>query len=69
VRVAVFNPDGRRILTGSDDAIVRLWDTETGKLVHAFDGHAGSIRFGAFSPDGQRAVTTSVDKTARLWNL
>src|SRR5713101_4324377 len=30
VRNAVFSPDGRRVLTGSDDNTARLWDGERG---------------------------------------
>ena len=64
---AVFSPDGRRIVTASNNA--RLWDGETGKPIGGpFRGSGGWVLSAAFSPDGKRIVTASGDKTARLWD-
>src|SRR5208283_3357480 len=67
VRSAVFSPDGRRVLTGSDDETARLWEAESGKLLVTFQGHTGGVNSAVFSPDGRRVLTASADKTARLW--
>ncbi len=32
VRAVAFSPDGRQVLTGSQDDVARLWDTATGQL-------------------------------------
>ncbi len=63
-----FSPDGRHVLTGSEDNIARLWDVETGKEVRRFEGHGGGIISVAFSPDGRYVLTGSWDGTARLWD-
>ena len=31
-----FSPDGRWVLSGGDDGLVKLWDLTMGKLVHEF---------------------------------
>ena len=64
---AVFSPDGRRVLTASDDNTARLWEAESGKLLATFQGHTDGVYSAVFSPDGRRVLTASGDKTARLW--
>jgi WD40 repeat protein len=66
---ASFSPDGRRIVTASDDKTARIWDAVTGKPIGApLKGHTGDVLSAAFSPDGRRIVTASDDKTARIWD-
>ncbi len=68
VEVAVFDPSGQRILTGSHDQTARLWNARTGEQLLVLGGHTGMITSVGFSPDGGLALTTSNDGTARLWD-
>ena len=69
IRFVAFSPDGERIVSGSGDKTVRLWDARTGASIgQPFKGHEGGIRSVAFSPDGERIVSGSDDKTVRLWD-
>ncbi|KAG1815930.1 WD40-repeat-containing domain protein [Suillus subaureus] len=62
-----FSPDGTRIVTGSGDNTVRLWNAGTGEPVgEPLRGHAESVTSVSFSPDGTRIVTGSDDNTVRL---
>ena len=45
--IAVFLPDGGRILTGSDDKRARLWDRD-GKLLATLQGHTGPVNSAVF---------------------
>jgi WD40 repeat protein/DNA-binding winged helix-turn-helix (wHTH) protein len=68
VEIAVFSPDGQRILTASDDHTARLWNSVDGHLLATLLGHTDKIIYVEFSPDGKRIVTASFDHTARTWN-
>ena len=65
---ASFAPDGKRLLTASEDGTARLWDAQTGAPLKALSGHRRPVRFAAFSRDGRLVVTTSLDRTARVWD-
>jgi WD40 repeat protein len=69
VNAIAFSPDGRCIVSGSDDETLRLWDAETGAALGApLKGHEGPVEAVAFSPDGERIVSGSHDRTLRLWD-
>ena len=69
VSSVAFTPDGKRIVSGSWDTTVRLWDAHTGQPVgQPMTGHTAPVFSVAFSPDGKRIVSGSADKTLRLWD-
>jgi roadblock/LC7 domain-containing protein len=68
VVAVAFSPDGKKILTGSDDDTARLWDAATGQPLGPALKHQGFVYAVAFSPDGKKVLTGSWDKTARLWD-
>ncbi len=64
-----YSPDGRRIVSGSADKTLRLWDAVTGQTVGApFEGHKDRVLSVAFSPDGRVIVSGSADGTLRMWD-
>ena len=69
VLAVAFSPDGHRIVSGSDDHTLRLWNADTGQPIgKPLTGHTDRVRAVAFSPDGHRIASASDDKTLRLWN-
>ena len=57
VNLGVFAPDGKTLALVSGDwsnAHLRLWDTESGKILHDLGEHGAAYRGGTvFSPDGK----------------
>jgi WD40 repeat protein len=65
-----LGPDNRTIVTASYDWRVRVWDGESGKLVHAEPWvHAGEVDVVALSADGKRAVSGCRDGKAQVWDV
>jgi WD40 repeat protein len=69
VSTVCFSPDGKNILSGSNDMTIRLWDASTGKEIRRFEGHNKSINSVCFSPDGKFVLSGSYDSTIRLWEV
>ncbi len=63
-----WSPDGKRILTGSWDNTVKVWDAATGQEVLSLKGHTQQVTSVSWSPDGKRILTGSFDKTAKGWD-
>jgi hypothetical protein len=68
INPAVFSPDGKMIAKGSKDGTSKLWDAETGQVVHTLDGPTTQGRDIVFSPDGSQFLMPNL-KTAELWSL
>ena len=65
-----FSPDGKQILSGSNDDTARIWDATSGKhLSPPYRGHTDDIYSICSFPDGRRFATGSVDGTIRIWTL
>lgn len=64
---ASFSPDGRRIVTGSPDKTVKVWDVRTGAALTELEGNSGGVYCVSFSPDCKRIVASTWDKTAMVW--
>ena len=39
VRSVAYSPDGKHIVSGSDDKTVKIWDSSTGKVVRVLVCH------------------------------
>lgn len=63
-----FSPDGRLVAGGDWDGHVRVWEVETGALLHTLAG-VGDTGGLSFSADSQRLYTRGADDTPVEWSL
>src|SRR5258706_5629673 len=69
VRSVSYSPNGARVVTGSDDHTIRIWDSESGVVVgEPLAGHDGGVTSVAYSPDGRHIISGSQDHTIRIWD-
>ncbi len=66
VRVLEFDASGEKLLTGSLDGGVRIWDIG-GRVPLVTLALQGEVRGLAFRPGGDAFATVCEDGTARLW--
>jgi WD40 repeat protein len=69
VFAVAFSPDGKRLAAAGAERVIRVYETETGKLLVQIEDHADWIFDIAFSPDGTRLASASRDKTSKVFDV
>jgi WD40 repeat protein len=68
INSVAFSPDGKLIVSASDDKTIKVWDAATGKLLHSLEGHTAEVYSLAFSPDSRMIASGSDDGAMKLWD-
>ena len=66
---AVFTPDGRSLVTVSEDRTLRFWDPATGVETRQIEASDERIWFASLSADGKTLATGGGLRPARLWDV
>ena len=61
--------DNKRVIIGSTDKTLKIWELNTWALLHTLSGHNGSVQSVAVTRDCKYAVSGSADLTVKIWDL
>jgi WD40 repeat protein len=69
VRAMAYSPDGRRLMTGGWDQLIKFWDADSGREWASFEWPLGRIHCVAFAADGLRAAAAGEAGSIVVWDL
>lgn len=69
VRSVKFHPVYSLLATASEDATIKVWDYESGRIERTLSGHQDAIQDLDFNASGSLLASCSVDLSIKLWNF
>ncbi len=69
IQARALSPDGRRIVSGSKDKTLVVWDATTNRRLLTLRGHSKDVTDVVFSNDSSRVISASMDRTVRIWDV
>jgi len=66
---ALYSPDGKKIITSSNDKTAKIWDVSSGFLLADLKGSGNYLYTEEFSKDGHYLLAASFDSTAKIWDI
>ncbi|MEH2325338.1 MAG: WD40 repeat domain-containing protein [Nostoc sp.] len=69
VDIIAISPNEKNIIGAFIDKTIKVWDVDSGNIVHTLTGHSDYITSLAISYDGKNLVSASREKTIKIWDL
>ncbi len=69
VNRVIFSPDGRWLVSATNDNTVKVWHVQSGELQHNLQGHPSQVKLIAFSPNSEWLATVDSDNFIKLWAM
>lgn len=75
VSTLVFSGDAKKLISGSFDETIQIWDLNQGKLTYSLPGHRDGVNVVVLTPDGKTLISaggaaqTNTDKGINVWDI
>ncbi|POM71144.1 Nuclear distribution protein PAC1, partial [Phytophthora palmivora] len=69
ITCVAFHPVFSVLVSGSEDATVKVWDFETGEYERTLKGHTNPVQAVAFNGSGSLLASTSTDLSIKIWDF
>jgi WD40 repeat protein len=69
IRSVCFSPDGKYVLSSSQDKTNKLWEVATGREIHTFSGGEYELSEAVFSPDGKYIIARNDWGIIKIWEF
>lgn len=69
ITCVLFHPVFSVLVSGSEDASVKVWDFETGEYERTLKGHTNPVQALAFNVPGSLLASTSTDLSIKIWDF
>lgn len=64
-----YSPDGKQLLSGGRDAVLKVWEADNGYVpLQTINAHWYHINAIKYNPVGSLFATVSLDKTLKIWD-
>lgn len=67
VNSIAFAPNGRYLLSSSNDSTLKIWDLRQGHILYSLYGHEGPANAVNFSPCGDYFASSGADAIVNVW--
>jgi WD40 repeat protein len=69
VTSVAITSDNNKIVSGSGDNTIKVWDMNTVGLLSALEGHTSRVTSIATTTENSKIVSGSYDNTIKIWDL
>ncbi|OUL20117.1 hypothetical protein BV378_30415 [Nostoc sp. RF31YmG] len=68
VVAVAFTPDGKYMISGSEDSTLKVWNWQIGEELRTLTGYSGRVNNVTLTQDGKYVISGSEDSTLKVWN-
>jgi len=69
VNTLAITPDGQKVVSGSSDLQLLVWNLASGKCIDRALAHANNVNVLTITPDGRKVISGGDDSRLRIWDL